>query len=310
MKISSRNFNFGSEEDYLKYYLKSIPKYDISAKQEKEYFEKIKLGDLNARKEFINKNLSYVVSLVYKETRGKKYKLDFMDLVQVGNIGLMRAVDKFDSSREYRFATYASYWIKQRIKKTLSDQNKTIRLPINKVDDLNKISRTKKNLSKRLEREPTDEEIRLECGFSEKKYYSLKAYNYEVSSYDIEVDNDDPKKNETLKDLLPSDENNPTLLCEEIDKIDLIKRFVNENLTEKEKEILYKRFGLDDGIPKTLQEIGNQYGLTRERIRIIVDKSIKRIRNSSEINAFKDYIEDSTLKYAEENRKTISNRRR
>ena len=263
-----------SYADALDLYLKEIGSIPLlTAEQEIDLARRILNGDTDARKTMIVSNLKLVVNIA-KRYIGRGVELT--DLIEEGNLGLMTAVDKFDPERGNKFSTYASWWIKQAISRSIADQGRTIRLPVHVTDLVNKWLRTSRILTQQLGRRPTISEIAIEMEISEDKVKQIAKLAQKPASLESHIN--DPDEIELL-DLLadvnaisPIDQIDQKLQWEEMEKILL------SNLKEREREIISLRFGLKDDIPKTLEEIGEIFGLTRERVRQIEEEAIKKLR--------------------------------
>jgi len=265
-----------SHADALDLYLKEIGNIPLlNAEQENELACRIREGDMDARRTMIVSNLRLVVNIA-KRFLGRGVELT--DLIAEGNLGLINAVDKFDPCRGNKFSTYASWWIRQAISRSIADQGRTVRLPVHVTDLVNKWLRVSRILTQRLGRRPTVSEIANEMGVSEEKVKQIAKLAQKPASLESRVN--DPDEVELL-DLLadinavsPIDQIDQELQCEEIEKL------LEENLKEREKEIISLRFGLKDDIPRTLEQIGEMYGLTRERVRQIEEEAIKKLRKA------------------------------
>jgi RNA polymerase primary sigma factor len=264
-----------SHIDALDLYLKEIGNIPLlTAEQEKELAERITFGDIEARKTMIVSNLRLVVNIA-KKYMGRGVELP--DLIAEGNLGLMKAVDKFDPKRGNRFSTYASCWIRQAISRAIADQGRTIRLPVHVTDLVNKWLRVSRHLTQKLGRRPAVSEIAVEMGVSEDKIKHISKLAQKPTSLETPVN--DPDEVELL-DLLadvnsisPIDQVDQDLQWEEMDKL-------LSNLRDREREVITLRFGLQDDVPRTLEEIGVIFGLTRERVRQIEGEAIAKLRRA------------------------------
>jgi len=273
--------------DPIQMYLKEIGQIPfVTAQEEKELAKSIEKGDEEARKKLARANLRLVVSIA-KRYIGRSSNLTLLDLIQEGNLGLFRAVEKFDWRRGYKFSTYATWWIRQAITRALADQARTIRIPVHMVETLSKYSQVKRRLLQDLGREPLPEEIATEMGIETEKVYHLQRVSQETVSLETPVGEgeEDSILAEFIEDekvVAPSIEAARTLLRERLKEI-LV------DLTPREQKILAMRFGLEDGITHTLEEVGNEFGVTRERIRQIEAKALERIRKHRSLGKLKGY---------------------
>ncbi len=273
--------------DPIQIYLKEIGKVAfLTAEEEKELARKIEKGDEEARKKLARANLRLVVSIA-KRYIGKSPNLTLLDLIQEGNLGLFRAVEKFDWRRGYKFSTYATWWIRQAITRALADQARTIRIPVHMVETISKYTRVRRHLLQDLGREPLAEEIAAEMGIDVAKVRHIKKISQETISLETPVGDDkgDSVLAEFIKDekILPSSvQAGRTLLRERLQEI-LV------DLNPREQKILSMRFGLKDGITHTLEEVGQVFGVTRERIRQIEAKSLEKIRVHEKLKKLKGY---------------------
>jgi len=273
--------------DPIQMYLKEIGKIPfVTANEEKELAKRIEKGDLEAKKKLAKANLRLVVSIA-KRYVGRSPNLTLLDLIQEGNLGLFRAVEKFDWRRGYKFSTYGTWWIRQAITRALADQARTIRIPVHMVETISKYTQSRRRLLQDLGREPLPEEIAAEMGIELDKVYHIMKISQETVSLETPVGDDDNDSVlaefiEDEKTASPSLEAARNLLKERLKEI-LI------DLTDREQKILGLRFGLEDGVTHTLEEVGKEFGVTRERIRQIEAKAIERIRAHESLKKLKGY---------------------
>ena len=278
-----------SAYDSIQMYLREIGQYPlINAHQEKELAKRIQAEDTEAKNLLAKANLRLVVSIAKKYV-GRSPDLTLLDLIQEGNLGLFRAVDKFDWTKGYKFSTYATWWIRQAITRALADQSRTIRVPVHMVETIAKYKQVVRRLSQDLGREPLPDEIAIEMGMDVDKIYQIEKIEQDVVSLESPVGDDSDDGKSTLQDFIaddkilsPDQESSRRILRDQVNTI------LND-LSEKERKILEMRHGLNDGITHTLEEVGREFGVTRERIRQIEAKAHERIRQHDQAARLKNY---------------------
>src|ERR1700761_1872173 len=259
----------------IKIYLREIGKTDLlTPEQEVELADRIKRGDPEARAHMIKANLRLVVKIAQDYAN---LGLPLLDLISEGNIGLMKAVERFDPAKGGKLSTYAAWWIKQSIKRALANQSKTIRLPVHLVDKISKMRRVSLQMSEELGREPTDEELAEEIGISSGKVSQLKTVSIRPASLDAPISDDDSTEfGEIVGD---EDAQTPFELLRDKNLRDEVSELL-EVLDDRERKIIFQRFGLDGGKPKTLEEVGKKFGVTRERIRQLQNIALAKLRRA------------------------------
>ncbi len=275
-----------SVDDPVRMYLKEIGKVPLlTADEEIELAKRMEEGDEEAKKRLCEANLRLVVSIA-KRYVGRGMLL--LDLIQEGNLGLIKAVDKFDYTKGYKFSTYATWWIRQAITRSIADQARTIRIPVHMVETINKLIRVSRQLLQELGREPSPEEIAQEMGISVDKVREIQKVAQEPVSLETPIGEEEDSH---LGDFIP-DEDVPQPV--EAAAFSLLKEQLNEvldTLTDREQKVLKLRFGLDDGRARTLEEVGKEFDVTRERIRQIEAKALRKLRHPSRSKKLKDYLE-------------------
>ncbi len=275
-----------SIEDPVRMYLKEIGKVPLlSAEEEIELAKRMELGDQEAKKRLAEANLRLVVSIAKRYVgRG----MLFLDLIQEGNLGLIKAVEKFDYRKGYKFSTYATWWIRQAITRAIADQARTIRIPVHMVETINKLIRVSRQLLQELGREPSPEEIAEEMNMPVERVREILKISQEPVSLETPIgEEDDSHLGDFIQDdnvPVPADAAAFTLLKEQLVE-------VLGTLTEREQKVLRLRFGLDDGRARTLEEVGKEFNVTRERIRQIEAKALRKLRHPSRSRKLKDYLD-------------------
>jgi RNA polymerase primary sigma factor len=276
----------GDVPDAVQMYLKEIGKTPLLTKdEERDLAKRAEKGDEEARQKLMKANLRLVVSIA-KRYVNRTPHLSILDLIQEGNIGLSRAVEKFDYRRGFKFSTYATWWIRQAITRALADQSRTVRIPVHMVETISKYTQVRRQLIQELGRDPLAEEIAAEMGIDVDKVRHIQKISQEVLSIETPIGDEDDS---TLSDFIPDERNaTPSQLTARAMLRDLIKEIMID-LTEREQQILKMRFGLDDGISHTLEEVGKAFGVTRERIRQIEAKALEKIREHNKAAALEGF---------------------
>ncbi len=273
--------------DEVQMYLKEIGQYaPLTAEEEKELAKRIEKGDQEAKKRLVQANLRLVVSIA-KKYIGKSPNLSFLDLIQEGNLGLFRAVEKFDWRKGYKFSTYATWWIRQAISRALADQARTIRIPVHMIETLSKFTQVRRRLLQDLGREPLPEEIAAEMGLEVDKVYNLLKISQETVSLQTPVGEDE--EDSILAEFIADEKSPPPTLEAARNLLRERLKEILKDLTPREQKILSMRFGLEDGVTHTLEEVGRECGVTRERIRQIEAKALEKIRQHQALKKLKGY---------------------
>lgn len=272
-------------DDPVRMYLKEIGRVPLlTAEEEVELAKRMEMGDKEAKQRLIESNLRLVVSIAKRYVgRG----MLFLDLIQEGNMGLIKAVEKFDYRKGYKLSTYATWWIRQAITRSIADQARTIRIPVHMVETINKLVRTSRQLLQELGREPTAEEIAGEMGLTPERVREIQKIAQEPVSLETPIgEEEDSHLGDFIEDvdaLAPAEDASFMLLKEQIEE-------VLDTLNEREQRVLRLRFGLDDGKARTLEEVGREFGVTRERIRQIEAKALRKLRHPQRSKKLRDYL--------------------
>ncbi len=289
LELEDLDLELGDEiaiDDPVRMYLKEIGKIPLlSAEEEVELAKRMEQGDMEAKRKLIESNLRLVVSIAKKYIgRG----MLFLDLIQEGNLGLIRAVEKFDYRKGYKFSTYATWWIRQAITRAIADQARTIRIPVHMVETINKLQRVSRQLVQELGREPTIEEIAEAMEMPPEKVEEIMKVAQDPVSLETPIgEEEDSHLGDFIEDKIipsPSEAAAKQLLKEQLEA-------VLNTLSKREREVLKLRFGLEDGRPSTLEEVGKRFGVTRERIRQIESKALRKLRHPTRSKKLKDFLD-------------------
>ena len=273
-------------DDPVRVYLKDIGKVPLlDSEAEKALAERMKNGDKVAKNMIIEANLRLVVSIAKKHV-GKG--MAFLDLIQEGNLGLTKAVEKFDYEKGFKFSTYATWWIRQAITRAIADQARTVRIPVHMVETIHRVNRVKKQLTQDFGREPTNEEIAANVGMNADKVREILKYSLDTVSLETPIGEEEDSH---LGDFIPDDQSpEPSELVNEKERHDVIDS-VLDTLTEREKKVIKLRYGLDGGPARTLEQVGKEFNITRERIRQIEAKALRKLRHPTRAKKLQDFFE-------------------
>ena len=277
----------GNAEDPVRMYLKEIGKIPLlSSEEEIELAKRMEEGDEEAKKQLSEANLRLTVSIA-KRYSGRG--MQFLDLIQEGNLGLIKAVEKFDYRKGYKFSTYATWWIRQAITRAIADQARTIRIPVHMVETMNRVNRTSRRLLQEYGREPTPEEVAKVMNLPVERVLEISKISQEPVSLETPIgEEEDSHLGDFIQDEhipIPADEAAHTLLREQLE-------MVMDTLSEREQKVLALRFGLEDGKPHTLEEVGREFQVTRERIRQIEAKALRKLRHPTRSRKLRDFLEE------------------
>jgi RNA polymerase primary sigma factor len=286
--LSQEQYFDDASDDSVRLYLREIGKIPLlNAEEELELAQRVVNGDKKAKDKMAEANMRLVVSIA-KRYSGRG--LDFLDLIQEGNTGLLRAVEKFDPDKGFKFSTYATWWIRQAITRAIADQARTIRIPVHMVETINKLLRTQRRMTQELNREPTIEELAKELEMEPEKVEYVMKIKQDITSLDAGVGRDGDDEDSVLRDFI-EDEDSAT--PEESAASQLLKEQVQEilsTLSDREQKIIRMRFGLDNGKSHTLEEVGQEFAVTRERIRQIEAKALAKLRKHKDSKKLHDYL--------------------
>lgn len=286
--LSQEQYFDDASDDSVRLYLREIGKIPLlTAEEELALANRVVAGEKKAKDKMAEANMRLVVSIA-KRYSGRG--LDFLDLIQEGNTGLLRAVEKFDPSKGFKFSTYATWWIRQAITRAIADQARTIRIPVHMVETINKLLRTQRRMTQELNREPTIEELGKELEMEPEKVEYVIKIKQDITSLDAGVGRDSDDEDSVLLDFI---EDEDTSTPEESASVQLLKEQVRDilsSLSDREQKILRMRFGLDNGKSHTLEEVGQEFAVTRERIRQIEAKALAKLRKHKDSKKLHDYI--------------------
>ena len=275
-------------DDSVRLYLREIGKIPLlTAEEEQDLAQRIVKGDKKAKDKMVESNMRLVVSIA-KRYGGRG--LDFLDLIQEGNTGLLRAVEKFDPDKGFKFSTYATWWVRQAITRAIADQARTIRIPVHMVETINKVLRTTRKLTSELNREPTNEEIAKELDMDVDKIDYVMRIKQDIASLDASIGREGDDEDSVLGDFVEDEERDSP---EESAANQILKEQLSEiiaTLSSREQKIIRLRFGIGGGRPHTLEEVGNEFDVTRERIRQIEAKALSKLRKNKETKKLHEYL--------------------
>lgn len=275
-------------DDSVRLYLREIGKIPLlTPEEEADLAQRIVKGDKKAKDKMVESNMRLVVSIA-KRYGGRG--LDFLDLIQEGNTGLLRAVEKFDPDKGFKFSTYATWWVRQAITRAIADQARTIRIPVHMVETINKVLRTTRKLTSELNREPTNEEIAKELDMEPEKIDYVMRIKQDIASLDASVGKDGDDEDSVLGDFVEDEERASP---EDSAANQILKEQLSEiiaTLTDREQKIIRLRFGIGGGRPHTLEEVGNEFDVTRERIRQIEAKALAKLRKNKDTKKLHEYL--------------------
>jgi RNA polymerase primary sigma factor len=286
--LMSTSYTDDVSDDSVRLYLREIGKIPLlSGDEELALAQKVVAGDKRAKDKMAEANMRLVVSIA-KRYSGRG--LDFLDLIQEGNTGLLRAVEKFDPDKGFKFSTYATWWIRQAITRAIADQARVIRIPVHMVETINKLLRTQRRMTQELNREPTIEELAAELEMEPEKVEYVMKIKQDIHSLDAGVGRDGEDEDSVLGDFVEDEE---TISPSDSAAEQLLKEQVHDilsSLSDREQKIIRMRFGLDDGKNHTLEEVGQEFAVTRERIRQIEAKALAKLRKNKDVKKLHEYL--------------------